>query len=58
MSRTIKKPYPKRNKGKAIDRSCRNNGKCSWCSENRKHFDTIERIKAEEKIKEFWVEQN
>lgn len=29
-----RKPY----KGsKAIDRTCRNNGGCPWCEENRKH---------------------
>jgi hypothetical protein len=29
-----RKPY---RKSKAIDRSCRNHGSCSWCRNNRLH---------------------
>lgn len=29
-----RKPY---RKAKAIDTSCRNHGRCSWCRGNRKH---------------------
>lgn len=34
MSRTIKKPYTK---SKRFDKSCRNNGSCSYCRGNRLH---------------------
>lgn len=34
MSRTKKKPYTK---SKAIDKQCRNHGKCPYCQANRKY---------------------
>jgi hypothetical protein len=34
MSRTVKQIY---RKSRAFDRSCRNNGSCSYCRENRLH---------------------
>jgi hypothetical protein len=50
MSRTYKKNYTK---SKKFDRSCRNHGSCSWCIENRTHFDKTVREKAEEEIKDY-----
>ena len=43
MSRTVKQAY---RKSRAFDRSCRNNGSCSYCRENRlhKHNKKIESV--------------
>jgi hypothetical protein len=38
---------------KAIDRSCRNHGGCSWCEENRKYKYLKESQKTLDKMKEW-----
>lgn len=49
-----RKPYTG---SKAIDRTCRNHGSCSWCAANRKHkFIVRERI-MDDKLKEFYFEE-
>ncbi len=44
-----RKPYTG---GKAIDRTCRNHGGCSWCEENRKYKNIKRLQKALDKLKE------
>ena len=44
-----RKPYTG---GKAIDRTCRNHGGCSWCEENRKYKNIKRLKKALDKLKE------
>lgn len=46
MSRTIKKPYPKKFDSRRFDRSCRNHGSCAYCQANRTFFDK----KARERV--------
>ncbi len=38
---------------KAIDHTCRNHGSCPYCEQNRTHFDTKNRTKADKDIKDF-----
>ena len=45
-----RKPY---SGGKAIDKTCRNHGSCSWCLSNRLHSTNIKKEKADFKEKEF-----
>lgn len=44
-----RKPYTG---GKAIDRTCRNHGGCSWCEKNRKYKNIKRLKKALDKLKE------
>lgn len=44
-----RKPYTG---GKAIDRTCRNHGGCTWCEENRKYKNIKRLQKALDKLKE------
>ena len=44
-----RKPYTG---GKAIDRTCRNHGGCTWCEENRKYKNIKRLKKALDKLKE------
>lgn len=44
-----RKPYTG---GKAIDKTCRNHGGCSWCEENRKYKNIKRLQKALDKLKE------
>ena len=39
--------------GKAIDKTCRNHGGCSWCLENRLHSTNVKKEKADFSEKEF-----
>ena len=38
MSRTVKQAY---RKSRRFDKSCRNNGKCSYCRDNRLHGNNV-----------------
>lgn len=38
---------------KAIDKTCRNHGGCSWCEENRKYKNIKRQNSQECKIKEY-----
>ena len=38
---------------KAIDRSCRNHGDCSWCERNRLKKRILQEQDADEQIKEW-----
>lgn len=44
-----RKPY---RGGKAIDKTCRNHGGCTWCEENRKYKNIKRLKKALDKLKE------
>lgn len=44
-----RKPYTG---GKAIDKTCRNHGGCTWCEENRKYKNIKRLQKALDKLKE------
>ena len=44
MSRTYKKPY---RKSRRFDKSCRSNGGCSYCRDNRL-YNSMRRIEATE----------
>lgn len=39
-------------KSKAFDRTCRNNGSCDWCKQNRLYSSKLRETIADEKIKE------
>ena len=52
MSRTIKKPYPKKFDARRFDHTCRNHGSCPWCANNRIFFDKKGRVAANEQLKE------
>ena len=41
---------------KAIDKTCRNHGGCSWCEENRKHKFIVREQKAKEQLTEYFFE--
>jgi hypothetical protein len=45
----IRKPFIG---AKAIDCSCRNHGRCNYCTEGRQHFDKKKRIVADQQLKE------
>lgn len=45
-----RKPY---RKAKAFDTSCRNHGSCDYCKSNRMHSFDVERIKAEDKVRDY-----
>lgn len=50
MSRTKKKPY---SKSKRFDKSCRNNGTCAYCYNNRMHKVLKKIYPIEPEIKAF-----
>lgn len=47
-----RKPYTG---SKAIDKTCRNHGGCSWCEENRKYKYTKQEEGMDERIRE-WMD--
>jgi hypothetical protein len=46
-----RKPY---RKSKAFDKSCRPNGGCPYCAENRKHGEKKRKAKTDQQIKEYF----
>lgn len=40
--------------GKAIDKSCRNHGSCTWCLENRMHKYRVRKEAAKKQEKEYY----
>lgn len=40
---------------KAIDRTCRNHGGCTYCEESRQHRNKVEQAKFDEKISEWMI---
>lgn len=51
MSRSRKKN--KYSGAKSWDVSCRNHGRCSYCSDGRQHFDTKARHGADQQLEAF-----
>jgi len=49
-----RKPY---RDSRGIDSQCKNHGRCSWCHQNRTYADRRFRLIADEKLKE-WYEDN
>lgn len=49
MSRSTKKPYPKKFDARRFDWSCKNHGSCDYCKNNRLFFDKKARAKANPK---------
>ena len=45
-----RKPY---RGAKAVDCTCRNHGSCSYCAENRTHFDRKRRQVADQELSEY-----
>ena len=43
-------------KSKAIDRTCRNNGTCGYCKDNRLYKRKLQETIANEKIEEYYSE--
>jgi hypothetical protein len=55
MSRTSKRPYTK---SKRFDKTCRNNGSCPYCKNNRLHNFHREGQRAMDQIKEQEIPQS
>lgn len=49
MSRSTKKPYPKKFDARRFDWSCKNHGSCDHCKNNRLFSDKKARAKANPK---------
>lgn len=45
-----RKPY---RGGKAVDRTCRNHGDCSWCRGNRTHKNDKRELASEQELSEY-----
>ena len=41
---------------KAIDRTCRNHGTCSWCLKNRTHKNKVREQRLEDMLEEYMEE--
>jgi hypothetical protein len=52
MSRTKKKDYPRKYDSKRFDKTCRNNGSCSYCRNNRLHNTHKEEQRSVDQLKD------
>jgi len=50
VSRSRKKPYPRKNDSRHFDWSCKNHGGCPYCESNRQHADRKRRTAANEDL--------
>ncbi len=56
LDKAIKHKKEKRKRyygSKAFDRTCRNNGACSYCVSSRTHTNRLREIIAEEKLQDY-----
>jgi hypothetical protein len=61
LDKAIKSGKEKRKeyrKAKAVDRTCRNHGSCSYCERNRLHNRRKRELAAKEAIDDFRTNQN